>query len=76
VGGQLVSALIYLGGDHGKPEPYKAQVWADVAHTNGSNDALLVRDYASYKLDRKEIAQASEQAQACLKTGYRSSFAR
>ena len=71
VGGQLMSAMVYLGGDHGKPEPFKAHVWADVAHSNGNNDASLVRDYASYKLGRNEIAQAKEQAKACLATAYR-----
>lgn len=71
VGGQLMAAMVYLGGDHGKPEPFKAYVWADVALSNGNNDASLVRDYASFKLERTEIAQAKEQGKACLSTVYR-----
>jgi hypothetical protein len=76
VGGQLMAAMVYLGGDHGKPEPYKAHVWADVAHANGNKDAALVRDYASFKMDRSDIAKALEQAKACLATSYRNCMQR
>lgn len=76
VGGQLMAAMVYLGGDHGKPEPYKAHVWADVANANGNKDAALVRDYASFKMDRNDIAKAREQAKACLATAYRNCMQR
>lgn len=68
---QLMAAMVYLSGDAGRADAAKAHVWADVALTNGRTDASLVRDYASYKLSRREIERAREAAQTCLKSGYK-----
>jgi TPR repeat protein len=68
---QLMAAMVYLSGDAGRIEAGKAHIWADVALTNGRTEASLVRDYASYKLSRREIEQAKEAAQRCLKSAYK-----
>ena len=64
---QLMSAMVYLGGDAGKEEPEKAYVWAEVAYQNGNLDASLVRDYASYKISRRQIENAKASARQCQK---------
>ncbi len=69
--GQMMSAQVYLSGDAGKADPYKAYVWSDVALRNGRTEAGLIRDYASYKLNQKNIELAKQEAQRCLQSAYR-----
>lgn len=71
VSGQLMAALVYQSGDAGSMESFKAYVWAEVANANGNLDAALVRDYASYKLSRREIESAKAAAQTCLQSRYK-----
>lgn len=73
---QLMSGMVYLSGDAGRIEADKAYVWAEVAYTNGVLDASLLRDYASYKINRKQIEQAKTAGQSCLQSGYKSCPAR
>ena len=74
--GQLMAGMVYLSGDAGRIEADKAYVWAEVAYTNGILDASLVRDYASYKISRKQIEQAKEAAKRCLQSRYKDCPAR
>jgi TPR repeat protein len=76
VGGQMMAAMVYQGGDAGKADSFKAYVWSDIANINGSLDAPLVRDYASYKLSRREIESAKTAVQTCLKSRYKNCPAR
>jgi TPR repeat protein len=70
-GAQLMAANVYLNGDLGDVDAFAAYVWADVASMSGNPDASLVRDYASYKISRAEIAKAGEQAKQCMATGFK-----
>jgi TPR repeat protein len=67
---QLMSGMVYLSGDAGRIEADKAYVWAEVAYTNGVLDASLLRDYASYKISRKQIEQAKAAGQQCIQSAY------
>ena len=67
---QLMAAMVYQSGDAGEMESFKAYVWSEIANINGNADAALVRDYASYKLSRREIEAAKQTAQTCLKSNY------
>ena len=69
-GAQLMAANIYLNGDTGDIDAYAAHVWADLATLGGNEEASLVRDYASFKLERSDIAKATATAQQCLSTGF------
>jgi len=70
-GAQLMAANVYLNGDLGDVDAFAAYVWADVSAMSGNPDASLVRDYASYKISRAEIAKAAEQAKQCMATGFK-----
>lgn len=77
VSAQMMAGLVYLSGDaSGKIEADKAYIWADIATRGGNADAPLIRDYASYKLSRKEIQQAQEAAARCTQSRYRQCPAR
>ncbi len=69
--GQMMAAQVYLSGDAGKADPYKAYIWSELAVRNGRNEAGLIRDYASYKLNQKTIELAKQEAQRCLQSTYR-----
>ena len=69
--GQMMAAQVYLSGDAGKSDPYKAYAWSELAVRNGRIEAGLIKDYASYKLSRKAIEQATQEAQRCQQTAYR-----
>lgn len=73
---QLMASMVYLSGDAGRIEADKAYVWAEVAYTNGVVDASLVRDYASYKISRKQIEQAKEAGKRCIQSRYKDCPAR
>lgn len=73
---QLMAGMVYLSGDAGRIEADKAYVWAEVAYTNGVVDASLVRDYASYKISRKQIEQAKEAGKRCIQSRYKDCPAR
>ena len=70
-GAQLMAANVYLNGDTGEVDAYSAHVWADLATLGGNEEASLVRDYASFKLERSDIAKAMATAQQCLSTGFK-----
>jgi uncharacterized protein len=70
-GAQLMAANMYLNGDTGEVDAYAAHVWADLATLGGNDEASLVRDYASFKLERADIAKATATAQQCLSTGFK-----
>ena len=73
---QLMSGMVYLSGDAGRIEADKAYVWAEVAYNNGVVDASLVRDYASYKISRRQIDQAKEAGKRCIQSRYKDCPAR
>ena len=66
--GQLMAGQTYLS--LSKPDPFKAYVWADIATSRGNADASLVRDYASFKMERDAIEKAAAAAKACLSSNY------
>jgi len=68
---QLMAGMVYLSGDAGRIEADKAYVWAEVAYANGVVDASLLRDYASYKISRKQIEQAKEAGKRCIQSRYK-----
>ena len=68
---QLMAANMYINGDTGKIDAFAAHVWADLAALGGNTDASLVRDYASFKLERSEIATAIEVAKQCLVSAFK-----
>ncbi|MFB0916313.1 MAG: tetratricopeptide repeat protein, partial [Burkholderiaceae bacterium] len=68
---QLMAANMYINGDTGKVDAFAAHVWADLAALGGNTEASLVRDYASFKLERSEIATATEVAKQCLATAFK-----
>jgi len=65
---QLMAAQTYLAIQ--RPDPFKAYVWSDIAAQRGNQDASLVRDYASFTLERDQIALAAEAAKRCQSTDY------
>ena len=68
---QLMAGHMYLSGDaEPKPDLFKAYVWGSVAADRGNVDAALVRDYASYKMDKDEIARAQAAAKVCRTSEY------
>lgn len=70
-GAQIMAANMYLNGDTGEVDAFAAHVWADLAVLGGNQEASLVRDYASFKLERPDIAKATAVAQQCLATAFK-----
>ena len=60
-----MAAVLYQSDVDGSPDDFKAYVWADVASRNGSGEAGLVRDYASFKLNRAQIEKARKASGRC-----------
>jgi TPR repeat protein len=71
VGAQLMAATVYLNGDAGDVDAFAAHVWADIAAQNANAEASLVRDYASFTLERSDIAKATVVAKRCLATAFK-----
>jgi TPR repeat protein len=65
----MMLAMVLLSGDAGKADPYAAYVWADLAARAGQQEASLVRDYASFKLDAGETERAKQEALTCGRQG-------
>ena len=70
VSAQFMAAYVFLSGDAGKIEAFKARVWAELARVHGYEDAALVAEYSEYKLKDSQIERAKKQASVCLESGY------
>ena len=68
VNSQFMVGYLFLSGEGGISDPFRARVWAEIADTNKYPDAKLLAEYSEYKLDQKKVAKAKMLAQTCIKT--------
>jgi TPR repeat protein len=70
-GAQLMAGQAYLGANEGAVDESKAFVWGEVALANGMEDGVMVRDYASYKIEARDLPGLRAQAKRCLQSLYK-----
>lgn len=67
-GAQLMAGQAYLGANGGLVDEPKAFVWGEVALANGMEDGVMVRDYASYKIEARDLPGLRTLAQRCIQS--------
>ena len=69
---QFMYAFMLQAGDMGEPDPLKALAWSEVARRNGREDSSDIGDLSKLQLTEEEIAKASQLAELCLSSNYKS----
>jgi TPR repeat protein len=69
---QFMYAFMLQAGDLGEPDPLKALAWSEVARRNGREDSSDIGDLSKLQLTEEEIAKASQLAELCLSSNYKS----
>ncbi len=70
-GAQLMAASIYFSGEGWRAEPQKALIWAELARMNGEPQAGQIATRAGKGMAAGQLQVAIQQADLCLKTGYK-----
>ena len=64
-------AYVYLHGK-GVPEDYVyAHMWANIAASNGSEDAIKIRDFVSKRMTPSQLEKAQDLARECVAKNYK-----
>ena len=69
---QFMYAFMLQAGDLGEPDPLNALAWSEVARRNGREDSSDIGDLSKLQLNDEEIAKASQLAELCLSSNYKS----
>lgn len=70
VNSQFMVGYLFLSGEAGISDPFRARVWAEIADINKYPDAKLLAEYSEYKLDEKKVVKAKLMAKTCMNTSF------